>query len=123
MEEIKEGEYVRLSRNQGINKIIEIEEDGCFVLDDIIADEWGDETDRICPQDIEEEILKHSFSIIDLIEVGDIVELFDVLHYDIFCVWSEEAIKAIAEDVKEGMQIKSIVTKEQYESIKYVVGD
>lgn len=28
MKEIEVGEYVRLARNQGINKIIEIDEDG-----------------------------------------------------------------------------------------------
>ena len=70
--DIKVGEYVRLARNQGINKIIDIK-DGFFILDIDIADEWGDETWRIEHNKIDEEILNHSEEPIDLIEVGDYV--------------------------------------------------
>ena len=33
MEDIKVGEYVRLARNQGINKIIDEDDDGFLILD------------------------------------------------------------------------------------------
>lgn len=75
MDEIKVGQYVRLARCQGINKIIDIDEDGFLILDDNIADEYGDECCQISPQDADEEIVNHSFNIIDLIEIGDIVEV------------------------------------------------
>ena len=62
-------------------------------------------------------ILKHSENIIDLIEVGDYVnsELITQAKYDLF----------INSDFKEkyAKNIKSIVTKEQFEIIKYKVGD
>lgn len=71
--EIKVGEYVRLARCQGINKIIDIDEDGFLILDDDIADEYGDECCQISPQDADKEILKHSFNIAELIKVNDFV--------------------------------------------------
>lgn len=74
MEEIKVGDYIRLTRNQGINKIIDIDEDGFLILENYIADEWGDECIQISPQDIKNEIIKHSEDIFDLIEVNDIIQ-------------------------------------------------
>lgn len=68
-----------------------------------------------------EDIVKHSFNIIDLIEVGDIVETFDVLHNDIVYIWNEEMLKALKEDIENGIGIKSIVTHQQFNSIKYEV--
>jgi hypothetical protein len=64
---------------------------------------------------------KHSPNIIDVIEVGDIVEVFDVLHNDIIIVWHKEVLKALKEDIENGIQIKSIVTHESFNSIKYEV--
>ena len=69
MEDIKVGEYVRLARNQGINKIIDEDDDRFLILDEIIADEYGDECFEISLQDVDKEIIKHSFNLIDLIEV------------------------------------------------------
>ena len=66
---IEVGEYVRLARNQGINKIIDEDDDGFLVLDVTIADEYGEECFEISLQDVDKEIIKHSFNIIDLIEV------------------------------------------------------
>lgn len=66
-------------------------------------------------------IANHSPNIIDLIEVGDIVGTFDVLHNDIVYIWNEEMLKALKEDIENGIQIKSIVTHEQFNSIKYEV--
>ena len=66
---IKVGEFVRLARNQGINKIIDEDDDGFLILDEMIADEYGDECFEISLQDVDSEITKHSFNITDLIEV------------------------------------------------------
>ena len=65
--------------------------------------------------------IKHSPNITDLIEVGDIVETFDVLHNDIVYLWNEEMLKALKEDIENGIGIKSIVTHQQFNSIKYEV--
>ena len=67
------------------------------------------------------EITKHSKNIMDLIECGDIVETFDVLHNDVVYIWNEEMLKALKEDIENGIQIKSIVTYESFNSIKYEV--
>ena len=67
-------------------------------------------------------IIKNSKNIIDLIEVGDIVEIYDVLNEDIIYVWNEEMLKAVKEDVNNGIKIRRILTKEQYEANCYKVG-
>lgn len=68
-----------------------------------------------------EEIVKHSKNIIDLIEVGDIVHTRDVLNEDIIYIWTEEYLKALKEDLKNGIELVDILTKEQYESNCYTV--
>ena len=68
-----------------------------------------------------EEIVKHSKNIIDLVEVGDIVHIKDVLHEDITYIWSEDYLKALKEDIQNGIKLVSILTKEQMASIEYKV--
>lgn len=65
--------------------------------------------------------LKHSKNIIDLVEVGDIVHIKDVLHEDITHIWSEDYLKALKEDIQNGIKLVSILTKEQMKSIEYKV--
>lgn len=67
------------------------------------------------------QIVKHSKNIIDLIEKGDIVHIKDVLHEDITYIWSEDYLKALKEDIQNGIKLVSIVTKEQMQSIEYKV--
>lgn len=62
-----------------------------------------------------------SDNIIDLIEVGDIVHIKDVLHEDITYIWSEDYLKALKKDIQNGIKLVSIVTKEQMQSIEYKV--
>lgn len=62
-----------------------------------------------------------SDNIIDLIEVGDIVHIKDVLHEDITYIWSEDYLKALKEDIQNGIKLVSILTKEQIQSIEYKV--
>ena len=60
-------------------------------------------------------IVKHSKNIIDLIEVGDIVKLDDeFIEYRLINVFDESIIEGLKQDVKTGIKIKSILTKEQY---------
>ena len=69
---------------------------------------------------LEKDIVKHSFNIIDLIEVGDYVngyKVVEVTEYT-FTTMEQGGYKV---HHKECVTIKSIVTKEQFESIKYEV--
>ena len=71
----------------------------------------------------DEDIVKHSKNIIDLIEVGDYVNGKRVIYVDTIedgdgnerlCVFVEET-----QDCIEARDIKSIVTKEQFANIEY----
>lgn len=64
---IEVGEYVRLERNQGIRKIEEIDKE-IYLLDNEIANEWGEIVDYIYIDEEKNEIVKHSKNLIDLIE-------------------------------------------------------
>lgn len=126
MDEIKVGEYVRLARCQGINKIIDIDEDGFVILDDNIADEYGDECCHISPQDADKEILKHSFNIIDLIEIGDFVNGMKVNDISKIQRFNKPIQKCLWANINDGYdiineEIKTILTKEQMEANQYVV--
>lgn len=116
---IKVGEFVRLARNQGINKIIYEDDDGFLILDEMIADEYGDECFEISLQDVDSEITKHSFNITDLIEVGDIVFIQDVLNNDFVYIYDDEMLKAVRETIEEGLEITEVLTHEQYEANAY----
>lgn len=121
--EVEVGEYVRLDRNQGINKIVDITWDGLYESDEIIGDEWGNETYIIGNEDI----VKHSKNIIDLIEVGDYVNGYKVINV----IKGENAPSGKCVDIDSAMDsslctfweedIKSIVTKEQFKSMEYKV--
>ena len=78
----------------------------------------GRKSDLQCFRDY---IANHSKNIIDLIEVGDIVEIFDVLNEDVIYIWSEEMLKALKEDIKNGIRIRRILTHEQFEVNSYKV--
>lgn len=69
----------------------------------------------------DEKIVKHSKNIIDLIEAGDIVHTRDVLNEDITYIWSKEYLDALKEDLKNGIELVDILTKEQYQANCYTV--
>lgn len=113
---MKVGEYVRLDRCQGINKIDEEDEIGTFYLEDVIGDEWGDETFRLDTNDV----IKSSPNIIDLIEVGDYVNGERIQ----FITNKKELLTDGGYDLlKKYEDIKSIVTKEQFSQMEYRIGE
>lgn len=118
MEEIKVGEYIR---DRGEILKIEIFEKLAYYNNERVLVKFKEYagSNTYLLKEIEE--WKHSPNIIDLIEVGDIVEIFDVLHNDIIFIWDEEILKVLRKDIENGIGIKSIVTKEQFESMKYEV--
>lgn len=119
--ELKVGMYVRLDRCQGIAKIDEYDDDiKRFKLDKVIYDEYVEETFVLDESDI----IKASESIIDLIEVGDYVngKKVDKISF----IYGEYYIKTKVSntgnyDYLPEHLIEDIVTKEQFESIKYEV--
>lgn len=107
MSKIEVGDYVRLARNQGINKIIDIY-DKKYELETDIANEWGEFTCILEEYQLKDEIINHSKHLIDLIEVGDYVN-----GHRIFC--------KIHGEIGE-KDIETILTKEQYLANCYKVG-
>ena len=109
------GEYVRLQ--DGIHKIKEYEyipeyeNCHCMYLDD---NDYGLLfTDK--------ELIKHSKKLIDLIEVGDYVNGHRVFDKTPECIYIEDASNKMAHIPYTIDNISSIVTKEQFESMKYEV--
>ena len=130
------GMYVRAKR-KGIVKIDEVIENGVITYEDDFGREWEEETGRKAIRYIsndgwncgldEKDILKASHNIIDLIEVGDYVNGYPV--YEIIEYEDNTRAIVIGDDNKSiiweesSQYIKSIVTKEQFESMQYRIGD
>lgn len=110
--EIEVGDYVR-TRAGHFYKITRIDENGLIYWNKIQCG-WSMEQ-------LKDIVVKHSKNIIDLVEVGDIVHIKDVLHEDITYIWSEDYLKALKEDIQNGIKLVSILTKEQMASIEYKV--
>ena len=129
MSEIEVGEYVRLARNQGINKIIDKEDDR-YILESEIADSYGNITWFLYECELEEEIVNHSKQPIDLIEVKDVIKYrinnisttLETKGYveGIVDISDEEMLQRIKSD--KNYEILEILTKEQYMANCYKVG-
>lgn len=110
---IKRDDYARLNTGE-IVRVIGIKENKSnkkAIYFGIYEQDWFDSM----------AVENFSDNIIDLIEVGDIVHIKDVLHEDITYIWSEDYLKALKEDIQNGIKLVSIVTKEQMASIEYKV--
>ena len=120
MEKIKVGEYVRTEKGI-IDKVIQILNEGIGVR---FFGERLEDTIIITNRDIlserridSKEIVKHSPSIIDLIEVGDYVNGYRVYHIAGHYVSVESFEKY--DLCFEEQDIKTIVTHEQMSNIEY----
>ena len=128
----EEGMYVRTLK--GIAKIIDRKLDPndyyfqCWVTDRFLC--ICDDTEYLCDSDI----LKASYNIIDLIEVGDYVNGYKIEEVNNnlnehkgICncldtyLWCVNELDKFEEIVIFENDIKSVVTKEQFDSIKYEV--
>lgn len=113
---IEVGEYVRINNDfrliaLGIGEVIRINQDTIYV-----------KMNFELPFAFKiENIVNHSKNIIDLIEVGDIVFTEDFPGYDFIYIYDKEMLEALKQDVKDGVRIKSILTKEQYTRNCYTV--
>lgn len=118
MEEIKDGEYVRTKLGT-IAKIEDVEFDIKFRMDTgkPIYRNWKEDFGGSYV--LNEEIVKHSPNIIDLIEVGDYVNGKLIHKTDIgknYAYIYYGNCKTFTD-----YQIKSIVTKDQFNSVSYEV--
>lgn len=111
--ELKEGMYVRYRHlsNTKISKIFRIDESDEDVF---VALDNDDGT-------LESFIINASDNIIDLIEVGDYVNGKEVLNISEFKDGSRYIEFDEGRYLCKNYQIESIVTKEQFESVKYEV--
>ena len=115
--DIKVGEYVRTNRGN---------------IDKVIIDYNGrcnnsncNRKHISCKYDYynEEDITKHSFNIIDLIEVGDIVVMLDTKFNtkDYIFIDDKEMLKAVKEDLKDRCKLLEVLTHEQFEANCYKI--
>ena len=133
--ELKEGMYVR-TKNGYIRKIDRVWNDTHFNVDRTYYNCDIDEDTLGCILD-EDIIGEPSYNIIDLIEVGDYVNGEKVDIFEIPPDYEEEELGfplydedsdyfhrvIIAYTPLKQVEIKSIVTKEQFESMSYKVGE
>ena len=132
---MKAGDYVRTKLGPNCNeitirKIIEADEN-YYILDDFVDFGYGDSTNHIGKEDI----IKSSPNKIDLIKVGDYVngKRVEWIGYDLYRESEDGTLTGIGEKrilfnefTKDSVRekgIKSILTKEQFESMKYKVGE
>lgn len=120
---MKVGDYVRFKDKRSITyirKIVELPQDTRYGA--IKIDIEANYSDMLSPKNI----IKSSPNIIDLIEVGDYVNGYLVLD---IAYSPHKALYLLQENncgallPRENNDIKSIVTKEQFESMEYKVND
>ena len=118
--------YVR-TKDGIIAKVDYIDDDTIF-FDKELYKTYGDSINFL-EKDKLERIVKASYNIIDLIEEGDILEVFSDLHdllgNDVFRVRDENHLKHLKHGFDKGyFHLISIVTKEQFEQRSYkIIGD
>ena len=136
--ELKDGMYVRTKLTDfcnliAIRRIIEIDEDANEIwLDDDVIDDYGEIYNTVREEDID----KTGSNLIDLIEENDLLEIR-------YLIKSNEYQKEVVQVIKNndnklyvnafpqkifikdfdtyGVEILSVLTKEQFESQKYIV--
>lgn len=124
----------------GISKLIEVRKNR-YVFDKLDKNLWSDDiADEIWGYEIKDVIIKTSFNIIDLIEVGDYVNGKEVITIykkdDNFIgnsnyIFKEKTVEVSNDNYEtiptdclfKNDEIKSIVTKEHFEEIEYKVDE
>ena len=131
MEEIRVGEYIR-TKNGVIAQFTHIEtyyKDKIYWFDNTIYQDYEENISYLRDNNLEKYIKKHSFNIIDLIEVGDYVNGYRVveimedmktgeIHLE---MTSDYTNQEIGDCTIYNKDIKTIVTKEMMASVEYKV--
>ena len=120
MEDIKVGEYGRTNKGN------------IFIYANVV-DEKGNKLDYIMKLvdgrpikyylSKDEQIVKHSFNLVDLIEVEDIVVMLDTKFNtkDYIFIDDKEMLKAVKEDLKDRCKLLEVLTHEQFEANCYKI--
>ena len=110
--EIKEGEYIR-TKDGNIRKVSRVDQQQHYTY--VYAENGFYHTPL-------NEIENHSFNIIDLIQEGDYVNGYKVINLDTGYVYVDNT-KLGTNRLKTftDYQIQSIVTKEQFSSLEYII--
>ena len=122
--ELKEGMYVKVLHQ--IRKIVKIE--GTILYFDKSIEYWGEYENWISIDDFNKHEGKAKHNIIDLIEAGDYVNGYKVMEIDEYKPIGCDLQKYLKVDCCKLLNalyqedIKSIVTKEQFEQMSYKVG-
>ena len=116
MEDIKVNDYIRTK--DGIIARVTRYDDLMLDCDRDVFDLGYLAMMEIPVEYIQEYVMKHSKNIIDLIEIGDFVEII-ADGQPLRCEVDEFDYKNKLKDIGEEIIVKSIVTKEQFNSIKY----
>lgn len=116
--EISKGMYIR-TEDGYISKCIDIDSDNFAFFDKPVYKNFSDTFDSCYLNNID--IKKASFDIIDLIEVGDYVNGEKVTKLIDRKIYHENLNDPYYDIYFENKDIKSIVTKEQFNACKYVV--
>lgn len=109
------GEYVRTEWGD-IERIVRVDNDNIIV--EIEEDEDGRTYSKMC---YKENIIKSSPNIIDILEVGDYVNGYLIIEKDINNELRYIDLKDRNMKYVKYLDIKSIVTKEQFKNIEYEV--
>ena len=109
--ELKEGMYVRTTKGIGkIEQVIDTDDKYRYVID----------ISKIYIFNDDDILSEPSFDVIDLVREGDYINGNKV------CLITDENIYTQDEQIiyaKDSLRIKSILTREQYESMSYIVED
>ena len=123
-DKIEVGEYVK-NQNGIIRKIVDIY-NGKLYVDKLYYDKENEYFYEQYEFMIEDEIIKHSKNILDLIEVGDLLHIkIRNAHEFIYYILDEDYLKMVKQNTKgdEWWKIKSIVTHEQFNEMEYRINE
>lgn len=129
-DELKEGYYVRLNRDQGINKIIEIDEDDVgkkrYFLDGYYYDDYGEPSSYLYEYGLEDDVEEFGSDIKDVIEPGDFIDGNSVIkhpNYDGLVVLTlNENFNTVIVPLEDyDFEGRKILTLEQYRDWGYEV--
>ena len=118
MEDVIEvGEYVRTESGHIARLLEKTEYD--YLFDGVIAEPFGEQWTWLSVNDGIKKIVKHSKQLIDLIEVGDVLELREYIDYfkqsEKIGISDIDMLIDIKEAIKDKkIEVLSILTKESY---------
>ncbi len=116
--ELNVGYYIRTDKGY-IAKIKQIQDDNYIFCDNVIKKEFCDSYEQCYSDTIN--IIKASYNLIDLIEPGDYVNGYKVTYIDNDSKTLRVDAFNWGTNIIENEDIKSVVTKEQFNSVKYEV--